>query len=168
MPVKTMLMRTKWYPRPHNMSVDWGFGCETAAANVDTIIPITMYDEGLGSPSAYEANPEHASFVEAAEPNCYPESLINLVVCELRVTMTKALLETDKIHAIRFYTMPIFTSFDDQQANDEISGLDVSEILELQRETTDRQAYPLYNAVDMLAGVVGTTTVMPTNLPGLT
>ncbi len=168
MPTKTLLMKTKWYPRPHNMSIDFGFGLETAIINTDTIIPITAYDEGLGDPGAYEANPENASFVEAVEANCYPESHINMVLLQLTLSLTKGALETDKIHNVRYYTMPIFVTFDDLIANDEISGLDIGEILELQRETTDRQCFPLYNAVDMRAGVVATTTVMPANHPGLT
>ncbi len=168
MPTRTRLMRTKWYPRPHNMEIDWGFACDNAAVNDDTIIPITMYDEGLGSPTSYEANPEHASFVEASEPNCYPESTVNLVTCNLRLTLTKAALETDKMHVLRFYTQPIFMSFDDILANDEVSGLDIGELLEMQRETTDRQQFPLYNAVDMVAGAQGTTTTLAANVPGLT
>lgn len=168
MPTKTLLMKTKWYPRPHNFIVDWGYELESGTTNTDTILPITMYDEGLGDPAAYEANPEHASFVEAAEPNCYPESHINMVLLQLSLTLSKGALETDKVHAMKYYTQPIFVTFDDLIANDEISGLDIGEILELQRETTDRQCYPLYNAVDMPSGVIGTTTVMPTNLPGLT
>ncbi len=168
MPNKTMLMKTTWYPRPHNMITDWGYGLETAVANADTIVPITMYDEGLGAPSAYEANPEHASFVEAAEANCFPDSRINMVVAELTMSLTKAALETDKIHNVKYYFQPVFTTFDDITALDEISTLDIGELLELQREGTDRQSYPLYNAIDMVAGSVGTTTVMPANLPGLT
>ncbi len=168
MPNKTRLMRTKWYPRPHNMETNWGYGLETGVANTDTIIPITMYDEGLGAPSAYEANPEHASFVEAAEANCYPESKINLVLAQLTLSLSKGALETDKIHNVRYYYQPIFTTFDDITALDEISTFDIGEILELQREGTDRQCYPLFNAVDMVAGVTAAVTVMPTNLPGLT
>ncbi len=168
MTAKTMLMKTKWYARPHNMNINWGHGMETGVTNEATIIPITMYDEGLGSPTAYEANPEHASFVEAAEPNCFPESRINIITAKLTVMMTKAALETDKLPAIKFAYMPIFTTFDDQIANDEVSGLDIGEILELQTESTDRQAFPLFNAVDMLAGTQAAVSTLATNVPGLT
>ncbi len=168
MTAKTMLMKTKWYARPHNMTINWGHGLETGAANEATIIPITMYDEGLGSPTAYEANPEHASFVEAGEPNCFPESRINLIQAQLTVMMSKAALETDKLHNLTFGYMPIFTTFDDQIANDEVSGLNIGEILELQTESTDRQAFPLFNAVDMLAGVKAAVDTLATNVPGLT
>ncbi len=165
---KTMMMKTKWYPRPHVSTINWGFGLETGAANEATNIPITMYDEGLGDPASYPANPQHASFVSVAMPNCYPESRVNLVTCTLRMTMTKAALETDKCPAITYAYMPIFVTFDDIIANDEVSGLDISELLELQRESTDRQCYPLFNAVDMLAGVKASVDTLDAAVPGLT
>ncbi len=124
--------------------------------------------EGLGDPTSYNANPEHASFVKVAMPNCYPESTVDKTFIELRMTLTKGALETDKMHALRFAFMPVFTTFDDIAALDEISTLDIGEILELQREATDRQSYPLFNAIDMPAGVVGTTTSLHANVPGLT
>ncbi len=168
MPVKTMLMKTKWFSRPHKMTINWGFGMETGVSNEATTIPITMYDEGLGDPASYNANPEHPSFASVAMPNCYPESRINLVTCSLKMMMSKGALETDKLPAISFAYMPIFTTFDDLIANDEVSGLDISELLELQRETTDRQTYPLFNAVDMLAGVKSTVDTLDAAVPGLT
>ncbi len=163
------LMKTVWYARPHNKSSTWAHGLESAVANQATIYPLIMYDEGLGTPSAYEANPEHASFVEAAEPNCFPESRIDNVLMSIRFSLTKAALETDKIHAVRAAFMMIHTAFkEDLIANDELSGLDISEILELQSETTDRQAYPLFNNVDM-KDMYGTAAAdLPTNVPGLT
>ncbi len=168
MTVKTMMMKTKWYARPHNFNWTWGHGLETGVVNQATIIPITMYDEGLGDPATYNANPEHASFAEASMPNCYPESRVNLITCSLRMSLNKGAVETDKINAIRFAYMPIFTTFDDISANDEVSGLDIGEILEIQRETTDRQSYPLFNAVDMEAGIFPAVSVLHTNVPGLT
>ncbi len=165
---KTMLMKTKWYARPHNESIAWGHGCETAVANQATIIPITMYDEGLGAPSSYAANPEHASFAEAGMPNCYPNSRINVIRAKLTVQLSKAAIQTDKVVALRYAYMPIFTTFDDIAVNDEVSGLDIGELLELQRETTDRQTYPLFNTVDMLAGTGAAVGLLDANVPGLT
>lgn len=162
------MMKTKWYSRPHNMNLSWGHGLETGVVNQATIIPLTMYDEGLGDPAAYNANPEHASFAEAAMPNCFPESRINLINVQLTVMLNKGAIETDKVHALRFAYMPIFTTFDDLAANDEVSGLDIGEILELQRETTDRQSYPLFNTVDMEAGLGAAVSTLHANVPGLT
>ncbi len=166
--VKSMLMKTKWYPRIHNLNISWGHGLETGVVNQATIIPLTMYDEGLGDPAGQNTNPEHASFVENAMPNCFPESRINLVDISLTMILNKGAIETDKIHALKFAYMPIFTTFDDQIANDEVSGLNIGEILELQTESTDRQAFPLFNAVDMEAGLFAAVSTLHANVPGLT
>ncbi len=168
MTVKTIrFMKDKWYARPHNYQISWAHGLESAVANQSTIVPISMYDEGLGTPSDYEANPRNAAFAEAGEPNCYPESRVDFMYARIRFAMTNAAIETDAIHILRFATMPIFVVFEDQTANDEKSGLDIGEILELQSEATDNQAYPLYNNVDMKE-MATDLHVVPTNVPGLT
>jgi len=167
MAFKHKLMKSKWYPRPHSMKHRWGHSLDTAAVNDFTIYPIAMYDEGLGAPSTYEANPEHASFVEAAEPNCFPESRIDNIFCQLTLNMGKPCI-TDSIRAVKVCYMPIFTAFPtDYTAIDNLSTLEIQDILELQMETTDRQGFPLYNAVDMIAPFTGSTT-LATNVPGLT
>ncbi len=162
------LMKQLWYARPHNKRNTWAHGLETAVANRATIYPLIMYDEGLGSPTDYEANPEHASFVEAAEPNCYPGSRVDNAFITLRVSLTKAALETDKLHMVRGAFMMIHTAFkEDLTANDELSGLDIGEILELDSEATDRQTYPLWNDIDM-PDMMGTSfALLPANVPSL-
>ncbi len=161
-------MKTTWYARPHNLQTSWAHGLESAVVNDTTIYPLIMYDEGLGSPSTYEANPEHASFVEANEPNCFPESRIDNVMMKIRFSLTKLALETDKLHMVRCAFMMIHTAFkEDLIANDELSGLDISEILELDSETTDRQAYPLWNDVDMKDAYGTTAALLATNVPSL-
>ncbi len=89
MAVVSRMVKTKIYPRPHNMVHSWGHGLESAVVNQGTIYPILMNDEGLGTPSAYESNPKNAAFVEAAEPNCFPESRVDLVISELTLALTK-------------------------------------------------------------------------------
>ncbi len=168
MPTKTMLMKTKWYPRPHDFKLNWGHGLETGVVNQATIIPVTMYDEGQGDPTSYNANPLHASFAEYAGPNCYPESRLNIVTAQLELFLSKAAIATDALQTITYAYMPIFTTFDDIIALDEVSTLDISEVLELEREATDRQCYPLWNAVDMEAGVTAAVSTLHADVPGLT
>ncbi len=161
-------MRIKWYPRPHYGRWTWAHGLETGVANTYTILPIAMYDEGLGTPSAYEANPEHASFADAGEANCFPDSDVEYINVTLTYALTKGALRTDELISVKCMFMPIHCAFlEDYNALDELSGLTTATILEMQTESTDRQGYPLYNAVDMLThGVFANT--MPVNLPGLT
>ncbi len=141
------------YPRPHNRDINFDMGAESAVVNNNTIVPIMNYDEGLGVINSYKSNPENASFAEYSGPNCYPTSRIDKIFCQLTASLTKLALETDKIHALKFGTNLIHSAFNETGlANDEKSGLDLNEILELQVETTDRQMFPLYNTVDLKDG----------------
>ncbi len=159
-------MKTKWYPRPHHFRNDWNNGIETAVGNEATIYPILMHDEGLGAPVSYNANPEHASFVVAAEPNCYPESRVNLVIADMTFNMTKSALVTDNIDAVNIAFMPVFFSFKESYtAIDELTSAEVQDVLEMQTESTDRQGFPLYNNVNMKTSKAS---VLAAKVPGLT
>jgi hypothetical protein len=166
--VRKKLMKNEWFPRPHLGRVTYAHGLETGVANYATMIPIIMSDEGKGDPSAFNANPEHTSFAETSEPNCYPNSRVDSAFVEIIFTMTKGALETDKVHAIRCCFMPITSSFGDElDAKDEKSTETIASLLELQKESTDRQCYPLWNGVDMPVPFTNSTDMMA-NIPGLT
>ncbi len=160
--------KIKEYPRPHNFSHSWNHGMETGVNNFYTIYPIMHYDEGLGSPSTYESHPENAAFVEAGESNCFVDSKVRNVIVEIQVALTKGLLETDKVHAVQCCYMPIFMAFkEDYIAIDELSSLETQDVLHMQTESTDRQGFPLFNAVDLVTKF-GTSSTLWTNQPGLT
>ncbi len=168
MVLKSKLMRQRWYPRPHNFEKGWMHGLETGVVNRATIIPILHYDEGLGSPSTYEANPENASFAEYGGSSCFVGSRVDLILSEFRFELTKAALETDKLHIVRCAFMPIFTSFkEDLIVIDELSSNEIQDVLELQSEATDRQAFPLYNGVKMVEKHTNSA-LMHADEPGLT
>ncbi len=160
-----MLMKTKWFPRIHNFKFAWGHSIE---GTMDfTIFPICHYDEGLGAPSAVKTNPFHASFAETSESNCFPNSRVNSIFAKLMLSLTKGAIETDKIHALRYCYMPIFSAFDDMLAKDEGSGSEVQDVLQMTRETTDRQTYPLYDTAKM-SQLFGSAGTLGANEPGLT
>lgn len=166
--VKSKLMRQKWFPRPHDMGYGWSHGMETAVNNYYTMMPIVMQDEGLGAPISYNANPEHASFAAVGEPNCYPDSTVEDVITTLRFSLTKAALETDKIHAVRCMFMPVFAAFKEPyEATEDRTGATLSTVLELQKESTDRQAYPLFNGVKMTEKFTNSA-LLDSKVPGLT
>ncbi len=167
MPIATRLMKKKWYARPHQMQLAWEFDLETADKQ-DTIVPVAMYDEGLGDPASYNAHPQHASFAEAAEPNCYPESTISDIFIELKVGFTKGAIETDKIQGLSYCFMPIHMAFEnDYTANDDSTSLEIQDILNMQFETTDRQGYPLFSGTKLTERIAGWGT-FAANVPGLT
>ncbi len=144
------MMKVPQFGRPHDLVSAWSMPVESAAARASTIYPLITQDEGLGAMSAYESNPANANFVEANSSHCFPTSRINNIFCKLNVSMSKIMLETDKKSTVIFQTALIHTAFmDGELALDEISTLDLNEILELQNEQTDRQTFPLYNAVDL-------------------
>ncbi len=164
----SVLRKITMYPRPHDLFHTWFMGLETGVANQETIYPIVMNDEGLGAPDSYTANPENAAFVVSGGPNCFVESRVNNIVCEIIISLTKAAIETDKLPAVRMSYMPIFTAFlENLVAIDELSSLEVQDVLELTSESTDRQAYPLYNDIKMVERGSGTAT-LDAAMPGLT
>ncbi len=165
---ETRLRKTTWYPRPHESTLSWAMGAENASAQFDTICPLVNYDEGLGDPASYNANPQHASFASTDMPNCYPESRLEKVFCQLDLSLTKGAIETDKIQNLMVCFQPIFTSFlEDITAKDEKTGLTIGTVLELQSESTDRQVFPLYNTVKMAVKYTGSST-LPAAVDGLT
>ncbi len=140
------LMKQAWYPQPHVLS--GGFSFEFDDATLDaTIVPIAFYDEGLGTPSALETNPENAAFaVPADQANCFVNSSLNVVNAEFRFSLNSSFLDDNLTH-IRFATMPIHMAFiNDYTAIDELSSLETQDILNMQTESSDRQGGPLYVA----------------------
>ncbi len=167
MPTRTMMMKTKWWPRPHDMKVSWMHRLEASTTKHFTILPMCMYDEGLGAPSTYNANNEHTSFAEYGGPNCFVDSRINLILAKLTFSLKKALVVTDGVHAINVCFMPIFTSFEDYGVTDELSSIKIEDVLELTTETTDRQGYPLYNDQKMDEKFANSA-LLHADMPGLT
>ncbi len=164
----TMSKVPEW-PRPHNFNGNVGFGMEEAVSNNHTIIPIISYDEGLGVINSYKSCPQNAGFAEYAGGKCYPTSRINKIFAKFTFSMSKGAIETDKIPIFRFFTSTIHTAFNEGKlAEDEISTLDLNEIMELQIETTDRQTFPLYNAIDCMDGKANAYLDLEVGQEGLT
>ncbi len=160
------MMRTKWFPQPHEDVISIGWELDDAAIDT-TIIPILMQDEGLGAPADIETNPENAAFAKSNQPNCFPDSLIERVYCNLQMSLTSKALD-ENLPAVKFAVMKINVAFDeDLKAIDPLSTNEVQDVLELTSEDTDNQAYPLWNGTKM-ASPSGTTHYLPTAVPGLT
>ncbi len=157
------MSKTEHYAQPHN--IRRGFGFELDDGTLDaTIIPIAFYDEGLGNPQSLETHPENAAFaVIAHQANCFINSRINLTLSSLRFSLTSKALD-ENVPAIRIGFMPIHMAFiDDYTAIDELSTLEVQDVLEMQTESTDNQGGPLYVAgKDLPVGKSGTSTYATT------
>jgi hypothetical protein len=165
---RTKKRATTWYPRPHESKYAIAISADNTASARNTIIPLAFYDEGQGAPANYSAHPENASFTSVDKPNCYPDSRIDSVNAMLEVSLSQEALETDKIHALKFGYMTIFTAFENVlTASDELTAETIKSILELQSEATDRQTYPLWTGTKMSEKISGEFTY-DADVPGLT
>ncbi len=165
---KSRLMRTEWFPQPHQEQKAWAYELDDATID-STIMPIIMYDEGLGTPSAQETHPENAAFAVATRPNVFVNSRINNINARVTYSLTSKALD-ENIPAIRVSLMVIKMAFaENYTAVDELSGDTVASILEMQTEATDRQGFPLYvgSAAKMAVKFTGSSTLNAA-VPGLT
>jgi len=166
MPIHRM-SKVKVFPRPHNMIHSLAHDLDSVIVNQWGIYPLIMYDEGLGAPSGYKANTENAAFVDANEPNCFPESKIDNIFCRLEMSLAKKAL-TDNITGLKMAFMPIMLAFkEDYTPADELTGVKIQDILEMTTESTDRQGYPLWNTVDFGQKFTGSD-LLAANVPALT
>ncbi len=161
------LIKQEIYAQPHSLS--YGVAFELDDSTIDsTILPLAFYDEGLGTPTALETHPENAAFaVIADQANCFINSRIDLVIADLRFMLTSKFLD-DNITAIRGAFMVIAMAFiDDYTAIDELSSLEIQDVLEMQTESTDNQGGPLYVAAADMAEVSASRAHLATTTPFL-
>ncbi len=147
----------------HEFIMSSQFYIDASAANTNsTMIPIIMNDDAQGDPMSFKAHPEHASWAEVAQPTCFPDSEIKNMKITIDIIVPK---NTSAITSqLNFQYGLISCAFpEDLDALDEKSGLTLKEVLEIQKETTDRQCYPLYNGTDL-----ANPSSLPANIPGLT
>lgn len=161
-----MLMKTKWYPKPHDLYMGLLLGAEPTGED-STIIPVIHQDEAMAPGSVY-SNPMHASFAESSESNCCPESRINSLYGMLELSLTKGALQTDKITSLKVGVQVIKTAFSkDLDEADEITGTALKTICGLAYETNDKQVYPLWNGNKITEKYSGSGTY-GANMPALT
>lgn len=162
----TKLMRTKWYPRPHDFHYSWRVapynttGATSVGQLSNVIISLAFNDEGLGAPNLYNANPEHTGYTVASTANCYPESTISNFFCEVRTRLDKDATQVS-LPSVTVGFQPMFMSFlSDYTAVEERTTETSAALMGMQSESTDRQGYPIldvsaeYNASDKDDGAV--------------
>ncbi len=160
------LVKQKIFPNVHDLLCSYTMSMENGN-NRTVQYPIIMQDEALIARDL-ETNPRNASFVESNAPNCYPETEIDFIKGQAIFTLTKGFFETDKLHVLRFATMDIHTAFlEDLTPIDELSTLEIKDILHLDNESTDKQCYPLWNGTKVPEKYTGSATLDALQ-PGLT
>ncbi len=142
--------RLTWrYPRIHNFN--FGFGLSAEDANkASSIVPYLMQDNALIDYENIKTNPENADFSVVAFPNCMAGSYVPKI--NIGWTMFIPTADTEII-SMKVNTMKLGCAFLNRlDAFDKKTGDDIETILELTHETTDEQAYPLWNGTKLFEG----------------
>lgn len=151
------------WPRPHNIGGNFSLNLEDETKN-STIIPIFLGDQAYVDPQNVDTNPKNANFGVGIQTNMYPDSIIPKINFSFSARMTKGAIETDALRSIVFHWMPIYTAFlDSLEAEDEVTTDQVEDIIEMNHETTDKQAYPLWSGIDL-----SEASNLPSDVPALT
>jgi len=147
----------------HEFIGSWSsFLRDSLTTRSSTIFPVIMNDDAQGDPMDFKANPQHASWAEVPFPNCFPDSEIRNMKITIDFIAPKSVSSNTSVVKIEYAI--IATAFpEDLDALDEKSTLTLKEFLELQKEATDRQVFPLWSAIDMSNG-----STLHANIPGLT
>ncbi len=156
-----MFSKEERFPRPHFLKNKFVLELGTAGDHA-VAYQFVRNDAGLGSPASYKANPEHASFVEVEGCGCYENSKIFSGSMNLDLSITKACHVTDKIFELNFAIIPYVFSFkEDYTAIDELSSLEVQDLLFQQTEAVDEQGGPLYNGRDVSGDIINLDSTAP-------
>ncbi len=156
--------RATWqFPEIHNF--EFGFGLSAEDANkASTIVPYMFQDNALVDYENVKTNPENADFAVVAYPNTMAGSYIPKV--NISWVMYIPPVDTEIVH-LKVDTMMIHTAMLNRlDAFDKKTGDDIETILELTHETTDEQAYPLWNGTKLFES--GGNYDYHANVPGLT
>ncbi len=142
--------RQTWaYPRIHNFNFGFGLSAE-ATTKAHTIVPYVMQDNALIDYENIKTNPENADFATVAYPNTCAGSYVPKITVGWSMFIPTADTE---IISIIVNTMKMGCAFLNRlDAFDKKTGDDIETILELTHETTDEQAYPLWNGTKLFEG----------------
>lgn len=160
------MSKVKEYAQPHDNTMQLLLGADNASVRNCTHLPSVFHDEAMLA-SAKNTHPEHASFIETDALNCSAESKIFKIQCTMRLSLTKAFLVTDNGSSLRIAFMSIHGAFEDFDATDELTSVSIANTLELTKESTDRQTYPLYDDTKLVEKYAASATFDAAQ-PGMT
>ncbi len=149
------LMKSHWpkqtwdFPRVHNFN--WGFGLTLEnAARAHTIVPYVMQDNAVVDYETIKTNPLNADWSVYAEANCVKGSFVPVIQVGWQAYKPRA--DTEVID-LMFEEMTLGCAFLNRlDAFDQKTGDTIKSIIEMQDESTDEQAYPLWNGTKLFEG----------------
>ncbi len=144
--------RADEYPLPHFFSHSFSLEAEDETKN-STILTLFRQTEACNAPETVEVNPTNDNFAQDGGTAIHRGSIVPKLSLKMTVNMTKVAIETDGMRAIEFNWMPIYIAFlDNLDAEDEKTGTDIEDILELQHSTDNKDVFPLHTGVNLTSG----------------
>lgn len=154
------------HPLPHNFQYIFTLQAEAAAKDA-TMLTLIKASKDCNDPNSIEVNPTNANFSEEIGTKIQMNSIVPRVMFNMKVSITKLGIETDKLRSIQFKWMPIYMAFlDSLEASDIKTGQQIEDILELQHSTSTQMTYPLFSGTDLDVGVQANGTINDTELFG--
>jgi len=139
------------YPLPHSFGQKFVLEAEDETKN-STYVTLFRATESAVDVENIEVNPRHASFAQDGGTAIHMGSIVPKVNLTIHASMTKLAIETDKMRSIRFTWMPVYISFlNTLEAEDDKTGVQVEDILELVHDVTNKDTTPLFSTVNLSA-----------------
>ncbi len=140
------------HPLPHNFSYNFTLQAELTTKDA-TILTLFRASQAVNAAESIEVNPTNASFGEETGALCQMNSIVPKISFNMKFALTKGAIETDKMRTMQVKWMPIYTAFlDSLEAYDIKSNQQIEDIIEMQHDTTNQDAYPLFSGVDLAVG----------------
>ncbi len=154
------------YPLPQ--SFEYLFTLQAEGPTKDaTILTFIRSSEVVTAPEAIEVNPSNTAFAEDVGPLIAMNSIVPKVTVNLKMSLTKAAIETDSLRTMTVKMMPIYSAFlDGVEAIDTKTNVQIEDILELQHETGNKDVYPLFSGTDLGLGTQPLSNVNATEVFG--
>ncbi len=137
------------YPLPHRQAFVFGLKAENETMNSTIVRFFNMTEAATGAENV-EVNPTNANFAQDAGGAVHRNSIVDKLMVQFKISMTKGAIETDKMRACMVNYMPIYTAFlSSIDAQDEKTGTDIETTLELAHDVANKDTFPLFSTVKL-------------------
>ncbi len=134
------------YPLQHDFIYKLSLSLEDTTSDSTIVILSRFSERNVISPELVQVNPSNGAFAECNGPLCHQASIIPRMSVAINAFLSEAsILEIGADRPITFNWMPIYTSFlSSLEAEDDLTGLQVEDILELAHVTLHKETTALY------------------------
>ncbi len=137
------------YPLPHNFDYKFSLHAEGSDKHATYATLLKATEQATGVDSVI-VNPKNAAFAEDVGALIHMGSIVPRISVSINAFLTKTAIETDAVRQVMFNWMPIYTAFlPSLEAQDDKTDTQIEDILELQHNPTDKDAYPLFDGTKL-------------------